>query len=379
MPELKWDTKHWVIHNDVDKDVDNLINHPHIRVAAQWINQDEVVAFPTETVYGLGANALSNKASAKIFEAKGRPSDNPLIVHIAHQQQLVDIVDNLPKMALTLMDHFWPGPLTLVLPKGKNVCETVTANLSTVAVRMPDHPVALALILASGKPLAAPSANRSGKPSPTSADHVLHDLQGRIVGVVDGGATGVGVESTVVDVTGDIPMILRPGGITKEQLEEVLGQVEVDPAIEADAIEAEKNGGDVQQPRSPGVKYQHYAPEGEMWLVRMEDQMDHEEHEDNVDKMRQKIVELVRQDKAKGYKVGILTTNEGLSTYLKADTVLSLGSRDDLSTITQNLYGKLREFDQLGIERIYAETFPSQGLGTAIMNRLLKAAGGKII
>ncbi|WP_025025775.1 L-threonylcarbamoyladenylate synthase [Caldalkalibacillus mannanilyticus] len=363
MKGTKWDTKHWVIHNAVDKTVENLVKHPHIQEAAQWINRDELVAFPTETVYGLGANALSNQASMKIFEAKGRPSDNPLIVHIAHLEQLDGVVDNIPPLAEKLMKTCWPGPLTLVLAKGRNVCQTVTADLSTVAVRMPDHPVALALILASGKPLAAPSANRSGKPSPTSAEHVLHDLNGRISGVLDGGMTGVGVESTVVDVTEEIPMILRPGGVTKEQLEQIVGEVRVDPALQAEGLDVR------EKPRSPGVKYQHYAPEGDMWLVGLEQ---------GLEWMQQKIRQLVREDRLKGYRVGVLTTDEGMSGY-EADTVLSVGKREDLSTVTQRIYHVLREFDQQGTQRIYAETFPIEGLGAAVMNRLHKAAGGKVI
>lgn len=364
----KWQTKHWVIHNSGDNPVDNLIDNPQVQEAAKWILEDEVVAFPTETVYGLGANALSDKASQKIFQAKGRPSDNPLIVHIACAEQLEGVVDNMPELGKKLMHHFWPGPLTLVLPKGNKVCSTVTAGLSTVAVRMPDHPLALAFIQACARPLAAPSANRSGKPSPTSAEHVLHDLQGRIVGVLDGGTTGVGLESTVVDVTGDKAMILRPGGITKEQLEEVLGEVAMDPAIHEQSKDQ-----DIQnnpwQPKSPGVKYSHYAPEATMWMVS---------HEIGLDIMREKIQQLVHQDQQSGYRVGVLTTEEG-KTYYKADVVISLGYREDLESIAQHMYDSLRQFDQQKVDFIYAECFPRVGLGEAIMNRLLKAAGGRLI
>lgn len=374
MEKQKWNTQHWLIHNAADKAVDNLLNHPQIQEAARWILADEIVAFPTETVYGLGANALSDKAAQKIFKAKGRPADNPLIVHIAHVEQLHGIVDNIPDIAQELMQAFWPGPLTLVLPKGKLVANTVTGGLNTVAVRMPDHPLALALIEACDRPLAAPSANRSGKPSPTQADHVLHDLKGRIVGVLDGGETGVGVESTVVDMTGEKPMILRPGGVTKQQLEQVLGEILVDPALSyygaqaAQAAQTDQKGSQIH-PKSPGVKYQHYAPAAEMWLVSLKQGME---------EMRFKIQEQALTYQQKGIKVGILTTEEGFSTY-QADLVVSLGNRADLSTVARQIYRALRQFDQAGIERIYSESFPEEGLGEAIMNRLLKAAGGKIL
>jgi L-threonylcarbamoyladenylate synthase len=368
MQGQKWETKHWVIHNHVDNTVDKIISDPQVLEAASWIREDEVVAFPTETVYGLGADALSDKATKKIFEAKGRPSDNPLIVHISHLDQLDGVVDNVPELGKKLIKHFWPGPLTLVLPKGYKVCATVTAGLSTVAVRMPDHPLALAFIRASGRPLAAPSANRSGKPSPTSADHVLHDLKGRIVGVLDGGETGVGLESTVVDVTEEVPTILRPGGITKEQLENVLGiEIQIDPALKVSVVE--KSTPPTIQPKSPGVKYQHYAPEGDMWLVSMEQ---------GIEEMQQKIARMAFEDQKKGFKVGILATDEGLSIY-HADHVLSLGSRQSLPTVARRIYQALRQFDDLGVQRIYSETFPYIGIGEAIMNRLQKAAGGRMV
>lgn len=377
MEGQKWNTKHWLVHIDVDNTVDSLVEHPQIQEAAQWILADEIVAFPTETVYGLGANALSDKAVRKIFEAKGRPADNPLIVHIAHLEQLHGIVDNIPEIAQKLMQAFWPGPLTLVLSKAKLVGSTVTGGLATVAVRMPAHPLALALIKACDRPLAAPSANRSGKPSPTQADHVLHDLKGRIVGVLDGGETGIGVESTVLDVTGEKPMILRPGGVPKRQLEQVIGEVLVDPGLKDQEGLAnqpdQSDQGDQKEikfhPKSPGVKYQHYAPEAEMWLVSLEQ---------GVEEMRLKIQKQALNDQKKGVRVGILTTEEGLSSY-KADIVLSLGSRADLSTVARQIYRALRQFDQADIERIYSESFQKEGLGEAIMNRLLKAAGGKML
>lgn len=363
----QFDTKHWILPQAGDNSVDKLVQHPHIQQAAEWILKGEVVAFPTETVYGLGANALSDKASRRIFEAKGRPSDNPLIVHISSVDQLCRVVDNIPGLGKSLISTFWPGPLTIVMPKGKYMGALVTANLSTVAVRMPDHPVALALIEACDQPLAAPSANRSGKPSPTQAEHVLHDLKGRIPGVLDGGPTGVGVESTVVDISGDKPMILRPGGITKQQLESVVGEVLMDPALEHSY--SEQPSQEAVAPKSPGVKYKHYAPDGELWIV---------DHRSGMERMRSKIQALVNQYQQAGQQVGILTTDEGTPFY-KADKVISLGRRSDLETVAQGIYHALRTMDQHKVQYILAESFPSTGLGEAIMNRLLKAAGGKVI
>ncbi|GAB7387881.1 L-threonylcarbamoyladenylate synthase [Bacillaceae bacterium] len=325
--------------------------------AASFLREGEVVAFPTETVYGLGGNALSAAAVEKIFRAKGRPSDNPLIVHIAHERQLNELVASVPETAERLLRHFWPGPLTLVLPKRPIVPEAVTAGLDTVAVRMPDHPVARALIEAAQLPLAAPSANLSGRPSPTSARHVLEDLEGRIAGVLDGGETGVGVESTVLDVTGEIPLLLRPGGVSLEELQAVIGPVETDPGLL----------GEKETPRSPGMKYAHYAPRGEMWLVEGEGE-----------RMRETIRRRAKEGRAAGRKVGILTTAEHVGDY-DGDLVLSCGKAGDLRSVAQNLYRVLREFDQAKIDYILAESFPRTGLGAAIMNRLEKAAGGRII
>lgn len=357
--DQRWPTYHWVIHNAVDKDVDKLLNHPHIQVAAAWINRGEPVAFPTETVYGLGADAASENAVRKIFQAKGRPVDNPLIVHISSLAQLGSVAGAVSPQARRLMERFWPGPLTLVLPRGDQVCESVTAGLDTVAVRMPDHPVALALIEACGKPLAAPSANRSGKPSPTQAEHVLNDLEGKIVGVLDGGTTGLGVESTVVDMTGPIPFILRPGTITWEMLQAVLDQVEMGGEGEARD----------QSPRSPGVKYKHYAPDGELFLISLAQ---------GIGKMRRFIQRRIDEDRRKGYATAVITTDDGMNAY-HADLILSLGQRSQLAQVAQRIYSALREADQAGAERIYAESFPVAGLGRAIMNRLSKAAQGRIL
>ncbi|MCM3586865.1 L-threonylcarbamoyladenylate synthase [Mesobacillus maritimus] len=343
-------TKLW----KVDKNVDNLITYPQIRQAATLLMENHVVALPTETVYGLGGNAESDDAVAKIFAAKGRPSDNPLIIHIANQAQLANIVREIPEMANQLMEAFWPGPLTLIFNKqdGK-LSEKATAGLSTVAVRMPDHPVALALIEASGLPIAAPSANLSGRPSPTTAGHVHDDLDGRIAGIVDGGPTGVGVESTVVDCTGDVPVILRPGGITKEQLEAVVGEVSTDPAL-ADPEQA---------PKSPGMKYRHYSPNAPLYLV---------------DGEVEDIQQLVDEKRAEGLKVGVMTTEENRERY-QADVIYPCGRRTQLESVAEALYDTLRAFNESNVDIIYGEIFPETGVGVAVMNRLTKASGYPII
>lgn len=338
----------------VDKNVDNLKTYPQIIEAAQKMKQNEVVAFPTETVYGLGGNAKSDEAVLKIFEAKGRPGDNPLIIHIANREQIHSFVKEIPDQAKVLMDAFWPGPLTIILEKKDGVLsEKATAGLSTVAVRMPDHPVALALIEASGLPLAAPSANLSGKPSPTTADHVADDLISRIAGIVNGGATGVGLESTVVDCTGVIPAILRPGGVTKEQLEEVVGEVSVDPALKDSD----------QAPKSPGMKYRHYAPNAPFYLV---------------DGVREEIQQLVNEKRSEGLTVGVMTTKENKEFY-DADIVIACGERAKLETVAEALYDTLRAFNQEELNIIFGEIFPEHGVGQAIMNRLSKASGLPII
>ena len=342
--------KHWIVENDVE----NNKSYPQIVDAARILQENEVVAFPTETVYGLGANAKSDAAVEKIFKAKGRPSDNPLIVHISNKNQLEGLVMSVPSSAEKLIEAYWPGPLTIIFNKKENaLSEKVTAGLDTVAIRMPDHPVALAIIEAAGLPIAAPSANRSGKPSPTTAQHVIDDLDGRIIGVVDGGETGVGVESTVVDCTGPVPIILRPGGVTKEQLQEVVGEIIVDPSLK------EGKGA----PKSPGMKYTHYAPDAPVYLVEGNSAV---------------IQNLVDEKRKEGLKVGVLTTEEGSKDY-QADVVLSVGRRDDLGTVAQHLYDTLRSFNQSNVDIIFSEMFPEEGVGLAIMNRLQKAAGYRVI
>ncbi|UOY91228.1 L-threonylcarbamoyladenylate synthase [Ectobacillus sp. JY-23] len=341
--------KYW----SVDKDVENEKNYPQIHEAAMLLRDGEAIAFPTETVYGLGADATSDAAVTKIFEAKGRPSDNPLIVHIASQSQLEKLVSDVPPIARVLMEHFWPGPLTLIFPKRDGVSTKVTAGLDTVAVRMPDHDIALALIAAADVPVAAPSANRSGRPSPTLASHVKEDLEGKIAGIVDGGATGVGVESTVLDCTGNVPVILRPGGVTKEQLEEVIGAVMVDPGLESN----------VEKPKSPGMKYTHYAPKAPLVIA------------DGSTSFVQALIDEARQE---GLKVGVLTTAEQKGSY-KADQIIICGKREDLSTVAAGLYEALRGFDSTDVDVIYSEAFPKIGIGIAVMNRLVKAAGHQVI
>ncbi|WP_100405725.1 L-threonylcarbamoyladenylate synthase [Bacillus solitudinis] len=325
---------------------------PNIKEAALLIKNGDVVAFPTETVYGLGANALSEEAVQGIFTAKGRPSDNPLIVHIAAQNQLEDLVLDIPEKAKVLMNSFWPGPLTIIFRKKDTLARAVTAGLETVGVRIPNHPVALALLEEAGVPVAAPSANLSGKPSPTTAKHVFDDLAGRIAGVVDGGVTGVGLESTVLDCSQERPIMYRPGGVTKEEIEAVIGCIDVDPALVTKS----------QTPKSPGMKYTHYAPKATLILV--------EELED--------LQKHIDEARAQGKKVGVLTTSEGSSNY-QADVVISCGTRYDLSTVAAQLFGCLRDFDNQEIDLILSEVFPEEGVGAAIMNRLNKAAGGHII
>ncbi|WNS75289.1 L-threonylcarbamoyladenylate synthase [Bacillus sp. DTU_2020_1000418_1_SI_GHA_SEK_038] len=343
-------TKRW----SVDKFVDDLESYPQTAQAADLLINNEVVAFPTETVYGLGGNAENSEAVGKIFAAKGRPSDNPLIIHIAEEHQLDDFAEDISDQAKLLIKEFWPGPLTLIFKKKEGkLSDQATAGLSTIAVRMPDHPVALAILKRCGLPIAAPSANRSGKPSPTTAEHVWEDLNGKIAGIVDGGPTGVGVESTVLDCTEEIPVILRPGAVTKEQLEAVIGEVSVDAALTDET----------QAPKSPGMKYRHYAPDAPLYLV---------------DGSREFIQKLVDKKKEEGLTVGVLTTVENQNFY-QADYVVPCGQRENLETVATYLYEALRKFNNTNADIIYSEMFPNEGVGVAVMNRLMKAAGHRVI
>ncbi|SHM62530.1 L-threonylcarbamoyladenylate synthase [Gracilibacillus kekensis] len=317
-----------------------------LSIAADYLNKQEVVAFPTETVYGLGADATSEAAVSKIFEAKGRPADNPLIVHVHDPQQINHYVTEIPAMAQKLINAFMPGPFTIILRSNGKVASTVTAGLDTVAIRIPDHPISRALIREAKLPLAAPSANISGKPSPTTAKHVLKDLNGRIAGIIDGGATGVGLESTVVDVTGDIPVILRPGGITKQQIEKVIGSVELADALKAD------------QPKSPGMKYNHYEPDAPLYLIKGDQAF---------------FQKQINYFQAQGKKVGVIAS-QPLVDRLKADICYRCGDINNLSEVAAKLYFALRYFNDTDADIILAETYPNREIGEAIMNRLEKAA-----
>lgn len=332
-----------------------------LREAAETLRGGGLVAFPTETVYGLGADARSSSAVADIFEAKGRPSDNPLIVHIAHSKQLEELVLPYPQLAEKLMERFWPGPLTIVLPvRPGALSPLVTANLPTVGVRIPDHSVALQLLAQSGCPVAAPSANLSGRPSPTLASHVMEDLNGRIAGIIDGGATGVGLESTVVELEGEQAIrILRPGGVTEEALREAVPDAAVLSGSDCGSAE--------EQPRSPGMKYAHYAPHGELTVVQ-----------GLPDDVVRYIRRQVEDSQLRGEKTGVLAFTERFFDY-EAELVLDLGSEQRLGEAAHRLYAALRRFDEAGIGRIWSESCSLEGIGEAWMNRIVKAAGGRIV
>ena len=332
-----------------------LLSAQEIEDAARLLKNNELVAFPTETVYGLGANALSEEAVEKIFIAKGRPQDNPLIVHIADINGIYPLVTDFPDKAKKLAERFWPGPLSLVLPASKIIPQNVTADLSTVAIRMPEHPIALKLITEAGVPLAAPSANLSGKPSPTTAQHVLADLDGKIAAVIEGGECNVGVESTVLDINVDPPVILRPGGITKEMIEEVIGKVHVDSALSSK-----------EKPKSPGMKYDHYSPNGEVFLV-----LDHGKM------LATKLEHLLEVNVRHELRTAVLI-HKDTARYLKKEPDL-LVVFEDVEEAAHRLYTALRACDDNMIDTIYCETYKNTGIGHALMNRLRKAAGGKII
>ena len=339
-------TKCWNLTDDVLK------NKQDIEEAADLIKSGALVAFPTETVYGLGADATNEKVVEKIFIAKGRPQDNPLIAHVATVEQLRKLVSHLPAYAEKLIQAFTPGPITFVLQSNGTCASNVSAGLATVAIRIPDHPVAQQLLLDCDVPIAAPSANISGKPSPTTADHVADDLLGKIAGIIDGGPTGVGMESTVIDCTNDLgPTILRPGGISKEQIEKVVGKVSVDPALTHSH----------EQPISPGLKYKHYSPEVPLVLVKGT----HEE-----------IQTVIDQERSKSFRVAVLAGTK-TAEKLQAEKVIPLGK--NLDEIATHLYSGLRMFSKQDIDLIICEIFPETGIGQAVMNRLNKAANESII
>ena len=327
--------------------------------AGDIIRRGGLVAFPTETVYGLGGNGLNPRSSKAIYAAKGRPSDNPLILHIADRNELYSLVAEISEAAEKLMDAFWPGPMTLVFPKSDLVPMETTGGLDTVAVRMPSHPIALELIRKAGLPIAAPSANASGRPSPTRASHVWEDMEGRIEMILDGGEVGIGLESTIIDLTDGIPTILRPGYITQSMIEEVIGHTEVDKASTGENSEH-------LRPKAPGMKYRHYAPRAEMTLVSGEHTS-----------VCEKILELALEQKNRG-KVRIICTEETRPVFSGLDAV-SAGFRSHPEMIAHNLFRLLREADQDEVDVLLSETFEETELGTAVMNRLMKAAGYRII
>ncbi len=328
--------------------------------AAQIIRDGGLVAFPTETVYGLGANALDEQAAKKIYAAKGRPSDNPLIAHISSLDELTPLVTEIPEAGRKLAEAYWPGPLTMVFPKSGKVPYGTTGGLDTVAVRMPSDPVANRLIALAGVPIAAPSANTSGRPSPTTAEHVWQDMNGRIEMILDGGPVGIGVESTIVDVSGPVPTLLRPGAITMDMLQAVAGRVEIDPAIQGPPQEGVR-------PKAPGMKYRHYAPHADLLLV-----------EGELDAVVGRINFLVKEKLGQKYRVGVICTDETRDRYQNG-IVRSVGKRAKEETIAHNLFAVLREFDDLDVDYIYSESFSREHLGQAIMNRLMKAAGYHVI
>ncbi len=334
------------------------IDRDKLRCAAEILAKGGTVAFPTETVYGLGANALDSEALKRIFQAKGRPSDNPLIVHISQKEDIYSLVREVPKRADLLMEKFWPGPLTLVFKKSQIVPDIVTAGLDTVAIRMPSHPVAEALIEMSGIPVAAPSANLSGRPSPTLAVHVIEDLSGKVDIIISGGSCSVGLESTVLDVTEEVPVILRPGGVTLEDLQEVLGNVSTDKGIEGDTTAI---------PKSPGMKYTHYAPKAEVVIITGE-----------IRDIVATVNSLKKENEKKNLKVGIMATDETKDNYYDA-VVISMGSREKPGSIAENIFAILRSFDEKGVDVILTEGIETKYIGHAVMNRLMKAAGYNVV
>ena len=338
------------------------VSEDKFREAGQIIRDGGLVAFATETVYGLGADALNKEASAKIYAAKGRPSDNPLIVHIADVKALDELAKDVDEKTRMLAEAFWPGPLTMIVNKSDIVPYSITGGLDTVAIRMPNHRVALGLIKASKRYIAAPSANTSGRPSTTKAEHVIEDLNGKIDMIIDSGAVKIGLESTIVDMTSKVPTILRPGYITREALSDVIGEVEVDKAI--------TEGGMVSKdvvPKAPGMKYRHYAPKAALTIVEGEEE-----------KVIKYIEEKMAEHKKRGEKEAVMATDESMDKY-SCDNVFSVGRRKEQTSVATHLFAQLRDFDDLNMDYIYSESFSRENIGQAIMNRLMKAAGGNIV
>lgn len=337
-----------------------ILSEQELNIAADILREGGTVVFPTETVYGLGANALDEQAAKKIFAAKGRPADNPLIVHIYSLEQMDNLVSEIPQSFAMLAQKFWPGPLTMVLKKSHNIPDVVSAGLDTVGIRMPNHPIALSLIRLADIPIAAPSANISGAPSPTEAKHVINDLNGKVDAIIDGGNCRVGLESTVLDLSGEVPVLLRPGGVTLEQLKEELGTVLVDDHVNTPV------SGKIE-PKSPGVKYKHYAPKAQVILF-----------EGLIEKMMDAIVKKANELKLQEKTVGILATDQTKGSY-SFKYVISLGDRSNSVAIAAKFFSALREFDKLGVDIILAESVDKKGVGMAVMNRMERAAGHNIV
>ena len=362
-----------------------IFSKENIDEAAEILRQGGLVAFPTETVYGLGGNGLDPEAARKIYAAKGRPSDNPLILHVAKIEEVLPLVDSIPEKARLLMESFWPGPLTLIMKKSPLVPLESTGGLQTVAIRCPDNALTLSLIEKAGIPVAGPSANLSGHPSPTEAAHVYNDLAGRIEGILDDGAVGIGVESTILDMSTDRPTLLRPGAITLEDLEEVLSEKpEVDPTLLGKKME------DGFIPKAPGMKYRHYAPRAEMILFRAR------KAEDSDKRMPEAILRFLserevqagsqeeRRKDSELSKVAILCAEETKKEYAsfcaeKGILLKVLGKREEPLSMTHNLFRILRDCDEEGVELILSEAYSEEGVGFALMNRMKKAAGQKIV
>lgn len=337
--------------NNIDKKV--------IKEAVGILKAGGTVVFPTETVYGLGANGLDSEAVKKIFKAKGRPADNPLILHVHSVSQVNQLVEDIPEIARLCMENFWPGPLTILFKKSPKVPYVITAGLETVAIRMPSNNIALEIIKGTNLPIAAPSANVSGRPSPTLAKHVIDDLVGKVDMIIDGASTGIGIESTVLDLSGDTPMILRPGAVTKEDLEKLMPNILIDSSITSEDERI--------IPKSPGQKYKHYAPKAEMIVFT-----------GDIQNMIKAINKKAEEYKKKGKKTGIMCTDE-TKDYYKDILSLSLGSRKSPETIGHNLFSTLRLLDEKHVDVILAEGIEVSNLGFAIMNRMIRASSGKVI
>ncbi|AVD36812.1 L-threonylcarbamoyladenylate synthase [Clostridioides difficile] len=334
----------------------NNIDYEEIKIQAKLLREGKTVIFPTETVYGLGANALDENAVKKIYEAKGRPSDNPLIVHIYEKEEVYDLAKDISDKAKLVIEKLWPGPITIILNKKDIIPYKTSGGLDTVAIRMPSNIIARAIIKEAGIPIAAPSANISGRPSPTKAKHVYEEMNGRVDGIVLGGDSNFGLESTVLDLTEETPMILRPGSITKEVLEELLGEVKLDPSL------SKKE--DNQKAKAPGMKYKHYSPNADVYIISGK--------RENV---AIKINDMIKSNREKGLKTGVMCTSKNREFY--DGEVIDLGN--SLEEVASNLFDALIEMDKKSVDVIYSEEFPKTGVGQAIMNRLLKSAGYKVI